>query len=66
MGMHDRDYYREDYAKKNGKRYDARRGVYYVQQEQKRDGVTWPKRLLLFLAICAAVFYGLRFLNSLV
>lgn len=65
MGMHDRDYYREDYAKKNGKRYDARRGVYYVQQEQRRGGATWPKGLLLFLAICAAVFVVLRFLNSL-
>lgn len=28
MGIEDRDYYREDYAKKNGMRYDARTATY--------------------------------------
>ena len=29
MGMHDRDYYREDYASKNGMRYDKRNARYH-------------------------------------
>lgn len=28
MGLEDRDYYREDYAKKNGMRYNARNATY--------------------------------------
>lgn len=28
MGIHDRDYYREDYAKKNGLKYDPKKARY--------------------------------------
>lgn len=65
MGMHDRDYYREDYAKKNGKRYDTKRRVYFIPPAAKTGRPHWALLLGLFLSLCALVFFGLRFFNSL-
>ena len=36
MGLEDRDYYRDDYAKKNGMRYNATKGTYSVLGRVKR------------------------------
>ena len=35
MGMHDRDYYREDYARKQGMRYDAKTAKYFAAQPSR-------------------------------
>ena len=35
MGLEDRDYYREDYAKKNGMRYYATKGTYSAAQQSR-------------------------------
>ena len=63
MGMHDRDYYREDYAKKNGKRYDTKRRVYFIQPAAKTGRPHWALLLGLFLSLCGLVFFGLRLVN---
>jgi len=36
MGLHDRDYYRDDYARKNGMRYNARNATYSRSPAQRR------------------------------
>ncbi|MGW8423830.1 hypothetical protein [Comamonas sp. HJ-2] len=35
MGLEDRDYYRDDYAKKNGMRYSATKGTYSAAQQPR-------------------------------
>jgi len=53
MGIQDRDYYREDYAKKNGMRYDASRATYSTaQQTQAPESVRYqqePKKKATFM-----------------
>lgn len=39
MGMHDRDYYRQDYAKKNGMVYNARKARYSPLAWFKRTSI---------------------------
>ncbi|MGD9773205.1 hypothetical protein [Diaphorobacter sp.] len=39
MGIQDRDYYREDYAQKNGKRYDKRTATYRAAGDVLRTAV---------------------------
>lgn len=37
MGMQDRDYYREDYAQKNGMVYDSKKSIYYYPKMFRRS-----------------------------
>lgn len=73
MGIEDRDYYRDDYARKNGMRYNARNATYrrhviMDRRNAKPDGLRpnefgFVGKLLISLAvavICAAVWRYLR------
>ncbi len=67
MGMQDRDYYREDYAKKNGMRYDRGTGKYFYPSRfiiQKL--AKWHPVLIaiITIAICVATFGVLKFITS--
>lgn len=51
MGLEDRDYYREDYAEKNGKRYDKKTGRYHDKQSAWYD----PKQYRIEAASASAL-----------
>ena len=71
MGMQDRDYYREDYAKKNGMVYDSRNATYAAARRfflKRRSPPRPPTRsapvpemspfhaLIWTVVICATIF----------
>lgn len=65
MGLHDRDYYREEYARKNGMRYNSRNATYSrvpVRKGVERRAANelgFVGKLLVSLAVavvCAAVW----------
>lgn len=66
MGLEDRDYYRDDYAKKNGMRYNAKNGTYrkapdYQEQASGSSSPVQPANEFSFigkLAITVCVFLG--------
>ncbi len=77
MGIEDRDYYRENFAKKQGMRYDARTARYHPVGPPQRPvhpprltpakgGVPgadwhWSLKLVLWLVLAAALLALMRY-----
>lgn len=79
MGMEDRDYWREAYAKRNGMQYDSRKGVYrksfFAKKVRNFDvedcppdvpGVDfhWSLKILIWLAVLAISFCAYSFIEK--
>lgn len=69
MGIHDRDYYRKDYARKNGMRYNERNATYSklpvrpIVERRASNEIGLVAKILVSLAVavvCAVVWRYFR------
>lgn len=80
MAIEDRDYYREDYAGKNGMRYDVNQARYFpkfFRRDRRHAGVVqsgppdplgaslhWSVKLLVWLALVGSIFGAFKALEK--
>ncbi len=72
MGIQDRDYYRQDYAEKNGMRYDPQRSVYMPRMFRRRSGPPdgsgapsgWIKQVVVWVGLLGVVFFAFKFIEQ--
>lgn len=70
MSIHERDYYREDYAKKNGMIYDSGNATYRIAPAKKKGRAVKPQtrlsilvKLLFWLVVFAVLHAFFRRLS---
>lgn len=70
MGIQDRDYYRENFAKKHGMRYDAGSARYrpgrlaritFARRDVPGADWHWSLKLVVWLALAAALLAVMRY-----